>query len=513
MVLTHFIFLAATTAKFVATLPLDSNKPPSSRSDVHFNVQQAAADAVPLDKQLMGLSIEFGNTVDYFGDVNNPNAFSKQLLQNIVDRSQSPAILRIGGNTQDRANFCENCSQTMSSIVLNDPNDPKGTEAVKVTFNKNLFNVLTNNVPAETPIIFGLNFRNNSYSLAQAEIDGAFKYIDQSLVIAYELGNEVNLYGDFRPPDYDVHDYARQMRQWIPRLRARSSAASSFQFPSFAGPELFKPDMSISELVRLGVPQSIPGIEYFSVHGYPWNICTDEDAAKVDLRNLLDHQQTLDLLDQYSSQISAAKPLGKMMHMGETGSVACHGKDGVSNTLGAALWQLDYALSGATAGIDRFFFHNGKGDFYYSTWEPLPTETSPVPHINPTYYSMLFIADLVADLNAPRVAPITSLDSSSAVYFAIYDNDQIQKLVLLNTEYFNETTTRSSREFSVASSLGPNLKIRRLTGQSSDARTGVTWAGQSVDARGRIIGDLSIESVSTGIVTLLASEAVIVERG
>ncbi|PIG85404.1 hypothetical protein AARAC_002843 [Aspergillus arachidicola] len=513
MVLTHFIFLAATTATLVATLPLDSNKPPSSRSDVHFNVQQAAADAVPLDKQLMGLSIEFGNAVDYFGDVNNPNAFSKQLLQNIVDRSQSPAILRIGGNTQDRANFCENCNQTMSSIVLNDPNDPKGTEAVKVTFNKNLFNVLANNVPAETPIIFGLNFRNNSYSLAQAEIDGAFKYIDQSLVMAYELGNEVNLYGDFRPADYDVHDYARQMREWIPRLRARSSAASSFQCPSFAGPELFKPDMSISELVRLGVPQSIPGIEYFSVHGYPWNICTEEDAAKADLRNFLDHQQTLDLLDQYSSQISAAKPLGKMMHMGETGSIACHGKDGVSNTLGAALWQLDYALSGATAGIDRFFFHNGKGDFYYSTWEPLPTEISPVPHINPTCYSMLFVADLVADLNAPKVAPITSLDSRSAVHFAIYNNDQIQKLVLLNTEYFNERTTRSVREFNVASSLGSNLSVRRLTGQSSDARTGVTWAGQSVDASGGIIGDLSIESVSTGIVTLLASEAVIVERG
>ncbi|OGM39579.1 hypothetical protein ABOM_011758 [Aspergillus bombycis] len=512
MVLTHLILLATTTAKFVAALPLDSNTSPLPRSDVYFNVQQAAAGAVPLDKQLMGLSIEFGNAVDYFGGVDNPNAFSKQLLQNIVDRSRNPAILRIGGNTQDRASFCENCNQTMSSIVLNDPNDPKGTEAVEVTFNKNLFNVLTTNVPTGTPIIFGLNFRNNSYSLAQAEIDSAFRYIDQSLVMAYELGNEVNLYGDFRPPDYDVNDYASQMREWIPRLRARSSATSSFQFPSFAGPELFKPDMSISELVRLNVPQSIPGIEYFSVHGYPWNICTDEDAAKVDLRNLLDHQQTLALLDQYSSEISAAKPLGKMIHMGETGSVACHGKDGVSNTLGAALWQLDYALTGATAGIDRFFFHNGKGDFYYSTWEPLPTDTSPVPHINPTYYSMLFIADLVADLKVPRVAPITSLDSSSAVHFAIYDNDQIQKLVILNMAYFNGTTTRSRREFNVASSLGSNLRVRRLTGQSSDARTGVTWAGQSVDASGSIIGDLSIEKVSTGLVTLLSSEAVIVER-
>ena len=126
---------------------------------------------------------------------------------------------------------------------------------------------------------------------------------------------------------------------------------------------------------------------------------------------------------------------------------------------------------------------------------------------------MLFIADLVADLKVPRIAPITSLDSSSAVHFAIYDNDQMEKLVILNMEYFNETNTRSSREFNVVSSLGSNLRVRRLTGQSSDARTGVTWTGQSVDASGGIIGDLSIENISTGLVTLLASEAVIVERG
>ena len=55
----------------------------------------------------------------------------------------------------------------MYTVVLNDPDDPKGSEAVNVTFNANLFDVLTNNVPAGSPIIFGLNYRNgNSPCLA-----------------------------------------------------------------------------------------------------------------------------------------------------------------------------------------------------------------------------------------------------------------------------------------------------------------------------------------------------------
>lgn len=78
----------------------------------------------------------------------------------MVDRSGSPTILRIGGNTQDRAEFCETCPDTLVSVVLNDPTDPKGTEAVEVVFNANLFGVLAENVPAGSPIIFGLNYRN-----------------------------------------------------------------------------------------------------------------------------------------------------------------------------------------------------------------------------------------------------------------------------------------------------------------------------------------------------------------
>ncbi|KAK4041439.1 glycoside hydrolase superfamily [Parachaetomium inaequale] len=458
---------------------------------------RAPTEAVPLDKQLMGLSIEFGNAVDFFGDVGKPNEFSNNFSKTLLI---APKFRQFS---------------TLECVVLNDPDDPKGSEAQSVIFNARLFDVLTDNVPTGSPIIFGLNYRNNSLALAQQEIRAAYDHMDQSLIIAYELGNEANLYGPYRPTNYGVDDYAHDMREWIPSLRCQlPSANAKFQSPSFAGPELVINGMSIARLVELGVPQALPEVEYFSIHGYPYNICSANDAKKVDLRNFLNHTKTRTLIGEYGSEIAAVKRFGKKMHMGETGSVACHGKNGVSNTLGAALWELDYALTGTVAGINRFFFHMGQGDFYYSMWEPVGTAATPGPHINPTYYAMLFIADLVADLKDPKVAPMPDLDTDTTVHYAIYDGKKLQKLVLLNLEYCSGTSQSSRRSTTYGSArlLGKKLRVRRLTGANSAATTGVTWAGQSVDGNGSIIGAVKTESVDDGRVSLFASEAVIVER-
>lgn len=111
----------------------------------------------------------------------------------------------------------------------------------------------------------------------------------------------------------------------------------------------------------------------------------DETAALVNLANFLDHSKTVELIDHYERETSATKQVGFTLHMGETGTVACHGEEGVSNTLGAALWELDYALTGAAKGFDRFMFHNGQGDYYYSMWELIGRELPPGAHIYPTY--------------------------------------------------------------------------------------------------------------------------------
>lgn len=101
--------------------------------------------------------------------------------------------------------------------------------------------------------------------------------------MAYELGNEPNFYPPvFRPADWDAEDYGEQMKSWIPRLRDQSSTDSKWMFGAFAGPpNLFEDGLTIANLVDLGVPQSIPGVEYYSTHGYPYDICSSKSKTQT----------------------------------------------------------------------------------------------------------------------------------------------------------------------------------------------------------------------------------------
>lgn len=97
--------------------------------------------------------------------------------------------------------------------------------------------------------------------------------------MAYELGNEPNLYGDYRPDDWDAQDYGRQMRRSLPAIKNVLPSGAKFMFGSFAGPPTeFDDGFTLANLIRLGVPQSIPGVKYYSTHGYPYNICTSKLA-------------------------------------------------------------------------------------------------------------------------------------------------------------------------------------------------------------------------------------------
>lgn len=104
--------------------------------------------------------------------------------------------------------------------------------------------------------------------LAETEAEAASKYLDPPAVMAYELGNEPNLYGDYRPDDWDAQDYGRQMRRWLPTLKEALPPGAKFMFGSFAGPPTeFDDGFTLANLISRDVPRSIPGVEYYVTHG------------------------------------------------------------------------------------------------------------------------------------------------------------------------------------------------------------------------------------------------------
>jgi hypothetical protein len=95
--------------------------------------------------------------------------------------------------------------------------------------------------------------------------------------------------------------------------------------------------------------------------------------------------------------------------------------------------------------------------------------------------------------------------------YALYSGDTIQKVIALNLEFYDSTTTRPvSQDIDVSDILGQRISVRRFAGVGSDATGNVTWAGQSFDT-GLAVGNIIVENYNTGYISVGASEAVLIE--
>ncbi|RDL38770.1 Uncharacterized protein BP5553_03110 [Venustampulla echinocandica] len=478
---------------------------------VSFDVRAGARASMPLHHQLISLSIEFCYSIDFLGEPNSPNLFSRQLLQNVKDISGALPILRLGGNTQDKATFCENCPESLNSTYK-----PGSTEAIDVSFSKGLFTAMNENMPSKQEYIFGLNLGRNDINVAKAELNAASKYLDQSKVVAYELGNEPDhftwpSYG-FRPNDtWSMAAYVQQTLEWLPQL----SSGKKFQYGSIAGSPAVPSDFTLVEALQLGVSK-LKQVTILSSHAYQGAVCTPASAALVHMEDYVNHLHTVRYYAAYIGEIAAAKSLGLTYHMGETSSAACHGKDGVSNTMGGLLWTIDYSFYMATLGLDRILFHNGRGDYFYSFWEPVGGVNPPTSaHINPQYYSLLFHASAIAGLDSPRIHRVAHLDTHDLAHYAIYSGNQLKKMVILNTHLHNGTTeSRPVKHIDLSPIFGKTMKVKRLSAPNTIAKAGMTWGTQAIDGTtGKLVGKEAWESISNGVVDVFASEAVIIETG
>lgn len=151
--------------------------------------------------------------------------------------------------------------------------------------------------------------------------------------------------------------------------------------------------------------------------------------------------------------------------------------------------------------------------FYYSMWQPVPYNNTP-PTVYPTYASLLFMADLIADITDPSIVELSVIESDSLAVYSIYDGLDVVKVAVLNTAYYNDSSEiRPSRRVDATQLLGRDLKVTRLTGALSTTTDfeNVTWASQRY-SRGYPEGQRVTEYYSGGQVEIAASEALIIEK-
>jgi hypothetical protein len=162
----------------------------------------------------------------------------------------------------------------------------------------------------------------------------------------------------------------------------------------------------------------------------------------------------------------------------ETNCIYDEGQQGVSDTLGAALWGLELMFQAAAAGAAGINFHGGihspraSDDKAYTPIARMGTRYRAAP----LYYGMLMFAQAAPGSLIPaQLAP----DTSGLKAFAVRAPDETLCVCLINQNITRDERVAidSGRSFTAASVL-------RLAGPAIDATGGVTLGGASVDEFG-----------------------------
>lgn len=211
--------------------------------------------------------------------------------------------------------------------------------------------------------------------------------------------------------------------------------------------------------------------------------------------------------------------------LGETNSISCSGRSGISDTFGAALWAVDYVLMAASIGIPKVYFHLGANS-QYSAFTPEPyvlNNESLTSGIRANFYSHYFVAKVVEGLGEGEAYGITALpgaNSSDLGGYAVYRGHALAKLVFLDLGVWNGTEglsnpstlsstdgtvfsngTRASYNMRVGTSWNPgqSLQVVRLQGPGTNAKSLVSVSGVTFDViTGAKLADETEELVTVG---------------
>lgn len=351
----------------------------------------------------------------------------------------SAGVIRIGGNTSDYASF----APTAPAIST-----PKGT----VVNSASLRELGTFLEATGWRLIWGLNLGGGGEQLAVEESLAVAAAVKDKL-LAFEIGNEPDLFGrraGHRPDPYTYSDYLKEYRRYKTAIRAKLPAAP------FAGPDA----AGATDWVTRFAADEGSDLKLLTHHYYR------ECAGPASTLDKLLHPDPK--LAPELAKLSAASEASRVPYrICETNSFCGGGKPGVSDTLGAALWVLDFMFRLASAGCAGVNIETGVNQLgFISSYSPIAADERGNDSAKPEYYGMLAFAQ---GGRGQGIAIDCDAGDINLTAYAVIDRKQQLSVTMINKD--------TSRDADVTIATGGSFshaELSRLSGPSLESKQGIT---------------------------------------
>jgi hypothetical protein len=353
--------------------------------------------------------------------------------------------LRIGGNAVD-----------LSSWQPDAPPAPAGMPSAKIG-SAGVDDLAAFVNATGWKVIYGLNLKTSNPTAAAAEAEYAAGKLGDQLY-GFEIGNEINQFGD---------GYPATKAHWE---MLASGVKAALPDARFVGPAVY------GSIGTWAVPFARDEASLLTMVTQHYYLGAAGGATVAQL--LADGKY-----DGECRQLQAATSANNIKdsyRFAEANSYFNHGQPGVSDTLGAALWSIDFMLASAGLGANGVNFHGGGPgqDLKHLegfTYTPIDETGSKVTGVKAMFYGMLLVATAGSgDMLATTVKADTSVSA-----YAVQPGDGGLTLVLVNKD--------GVRGVTVAVDLGgpaTSAAAIYLQGGQLSATSGFTFGGAGVTASG-----------------------------
>ncbi|OJA14152.1 hypothetical protein AZE42_09597 [Rhizopogon vesiculosus] len=485
--------------------PPPPNPPPPNQFNVELQTGAVSGLSIQQEGSFFGFSIEFSVTTQIFGlNSSYLQVPFLNLMANLRQRSGSVKV-RVGGNTQDTATLVDSTPDgaALEKYYGNESN-PTGTPPL--IFTSEIIKMMAE-ISALTDVYWymGVPFNDTqNWRLQIAEVGEAMlgKYL-----IGLQAGNEPDLYSrhGHRSDSYSPQDYKDEFGLLINAMEADPKISNNGLLigPNLAG------QWSPSDIWQTGFATDFnENLAALAVERYP----TDNCYAQFGVGNpvsgqdmfprFLTHQSGIQIASEFPGATDYAQSVGKPFLMFETNTASCGGFPGLSDSFGAALWGIDYALQLAYSNFSTVLFHVGGQSVYYNPFTPPVTNQSSFHQwtIGPIYYSALVVAEALGSSNVAQVLDLQANGGNDYTPgYAIYENGQPVRVALTNFITDPSGNNDYTASISVGGTVPAQVKVKYLLADSVSRIANFTWAGQTFGSAfssdGRPVGSVDVQTI------------------